>query len=435
MDVFTIRENDLYAEELKMTELAERFGTPLYVMSETLMRSRFAEIKKDFLDKYRSYNATGRDGVFAAYAGKAFLPKAMCRLVKEEGFCLDVVSAGELRTALSCGFPAERIGYHGNNKSYAELDEAIEAGIGRLIVDGLDEIDIVIKLAEGHGKKQAVLFRVSPDVSADTHAHISTGKRDSKFGIPMDENILYPLIQKAIESPHVVFRGLHFHIGSQIQSSEPYIEATGKVLDIICEIKKRFGADVEEMIIGGGFGIRYTKDEERKPFSYYLDPVMKKVKEFCEKKGITPPDVGIEPGRSIVGDAGVTLYTVGSVKAIPGGTTYVSIDGGMSDNIRPALYGAKYEAMIANKAGEPASGKVTVCGKLCETGDRLIDGAELASAERGDTLCVFTTGAYGYSMANNYNKTPKPAVVFISGEGAKVVVRRQSIEDMTANEI
>ena len=435
MDVFTVKRNDLYVEGLKMTELAQRFGTPLYVMSETLMRARFGEIRESFLNKYRAYNAEGRKGAFAAFAGKAFLPKAMCRIVEEEGFYLDVVSAGEFYTAVSSDFPTERICFHGNNKSFAELDEAIGAGLGRLIIDGLDELDIVCKIAESHGKKQTILFRITPEVSADTHAHITTGNRDSKFGVPMDEGILYPIIEKAIENPNVDLAGLHFHIGSQIFDVKPYMEAVDRALEIILETERRFAWPMKELIIGGGFGIRYTKNEERKAYSYYLDPVMKRVKEFCDEYGIAAPDVGIEPGRSIVGDAGVTLYTIGSVKKIPGGTTFVSIDGGMSDNIRPALYGAVYEAAIANKADGPTTEKVTVCGKLCESGDKIIDGIELAHAERGDILCVFSTGAYGYSMANNYNKTPKPAVILVAGENTKEIVRRQSLEAMTADEI
>ena len=435
MDIFTVKGNELYIEGLRMTELAERFGTPLHVISETLIRGHIAEIKRDFTEKYLAYNGESRQGAFAAYAGKAFLPRAMCRLICEEGLCLDVVSAGEFYTAVSCGFPTERIVYHGNNKSFKELEEAVSAGAGRLVADGLDELDTISEIAAKHGKKQGVLFRITPEVTADTHAHITTGSRDSKFGIPLDEEILYPLIGGAIENPNIDFKGLHFHIGSQLFDSRPYLEAVDRALEIIAETHRRFSCAVEELIIGGGFGIRYTKEDERLPYSYYLDPVMQKVKDFCGQRGLAAPDVGIEPGRSIVGDAGVTLYTIGNIKQIPGGTKYISIDGGMSDNIRPALYAAKYEAVIANKAADTALEKVTVCGKLCESGDRIIEGAELAAAARGDILCVFSTGAYGYSMSNNYNKTPKPAVVFVSGSEAREVVRRQTIEAMIADEV
>ena len=466
-NIFSVRDGELYIEELKAEALAKDFGTPLFVYSETLIRSRLAEIRRDFLDKY--------PGTFAAYAGKAFLTPAMCRIVDEEGFCLDVVSAGELYTARRAGFPEERISYHGNNKTCEELDAAIgggagcaggtggtisggaggaigggtggtiggagdagcteNGGVGRIAIDGLDELDIIESLAEKYGRQQAVLFRITPEVGAGAHAHVTTGKRDSKFGVPIDDHIIYPLIGRAIHSPNILFKGLHFHIGSQIFDFSPYLEATKKALEVIGEIHRRFGYSVPELVVGGGFGIRYTGDEERKPYAWFMDPVMELINNFCADRGLSPPRVGIEPGRSIVGDAGVTLYTVGAVKQIPGGTLYVSIDGGMSDNIRPALYGAEYEAVIANKAGDIPSKKATVCGKLCESGDRIIEDVYLAGPERGDILCVFATGAYGYSMASNYNKLPKPAVVFVRGSEANLVVRRQTLGAMTEDEL
>jgi len=449
--IFTVRDGELYIEELKAERLAKEFGTPLFVYSETLIRSRFAEIRRDFLDRY--------PGAFAAYAGKAFLTPVMCRIVDEEGFYLDVVSAGELFTARRAGFPAERISYHGNNKTYEELDAAIgggtggsenggtggsensgeggseNGGVGRIVVDGLDELGIIENLAEKYSRQQAVLFRITPEVGAGAHAHVTTGKRDSKFGVPIDDHIIYPLIERAIHSPNIIFKGLHFHIGSQIFEVDPYLEAAGKALDIISEVYRRFNYTVPELVVGGGFGIRYTGDEERKPYAWFMDPIMELINNFCAERNISPPCIGIEPGRSIVGDAGVTLYTSGAVKQIPGGTLYVSIDGGMSDNIRPALYGAEYEAVIANKAGEIPSKKATVCGKLCESGDRIIEDIYLAAPERGDILCVFTTGAYGYSMASNYNKLPKPAVVLVRGGAANLIVRRQTLEAMTENEL
>jgi len=426
-NIFSVVDGELCIEGLKAADLAAQFGTPLYVYSETMIRGRFAEIKRDFTDKY--------PGAFAAYAGKAFLTPAMCRIVDEEGSHLDVVSGGELYTALRAGFPPENIGFHGNNKTYEELDEAIGAGVGRIIIDGLDETDIISGLAEKHGRQQAVLFRITPDVNAGAHAHITTGRHDSKFGIPLDGGYLFPLIEKAIESPNLIFNGLHFHIGSQIFDVTPYLEAADKALEVIGQIHERFGYTVPELIIGGGFGIRYIEGEERMPYSYFMDPVMEKIRDHYVSNGLTPPSVGIEPGRSIVGDAGVTLYTAGTVKQVPGGTRYVSIDGGMSDNIRPCLYGAEYEAVVANKAGEIPSEKVTICGKLCETGDRIIDGAYLAPVERGDVICVFATGAYGYSMSSNYNKIPRPAVVFVRDGEARLAVRRQTLAAMTADEL
>jgi diaminopimelate decarboxylase len=435
--VFYVRDGALYIEGVRASDLAHKYGTPLYVYSNRVIRDHFAEIRHDFLDRYRQRDGLTDDraGAYAAYAAKAFLTPVMCRIVAEEGFLLDVVSGGEFYTAITAGFPAAQIKYHGNNKTIPELEEAIGAGVGRIVVDGLDELSLIEEIAEKAGRIQPVLFRITPEVSAGAHDHITTGRRDSKFGIPMDEDILYPLVGRAIESPHVHFLGLHFHVGSQLFDASPYLEATEKTLGVINEINRRFAYTVPELCIGGGFGIRYTWTEERQPYAAFTGPVVTLVNSFCAAHGLIPPDIGIEPGRSIVGDAGVTLYTVGSIKQIPGGPKYVSIDGGMSDNIRPALYGAVYEATLADKADDPDKETVTVCGKLCESGDRIIDGAALAKAERGDILCVFSTGAYGYSMASNYNKIPKAAVVLVDGEEATLIVRRQTYEEMLAPEI
>ncbi|MDR0876365.1 MAG: diaminopimelate decarboxylase [Clostridiales Family XIII bacterium] len=437
--VFYVRDGALYIEGVRASDLAKKYGTPLYVYSNRMIRERFAEIRRDFLDRYSRNDGLGDDraGAYAAYAAKAFLTPVMCRIVAEEGFLLDVVSGGEFFTAIQAGFPADRIKYHGNNKTIQELEEAIGAGVGRIVIDGLDELFIIEEIAERAGRIQPVLFRITPEVSAGAHDHITTGRRDSKFGVPMDEDVLYPLVGRAVESPHIHFLGLHFHVGSQLFDPAPYIEATGKALGVIDEINRRFAYSVPELCIGGGFGIRYTRAEERQPYAAFTGPVVALVNSYCEERGLIPPDIGIEPGRSIVGDAGVTLYTVGSIKQIPDGPKYVSIDGGMSDNIRPALYGAVYEAMLADKAAAKAADKetVTICGKLCESGDRIIDGASLAKAERGDILCVFSTGAYGYSMASNYNKIPKAAACLVDGEEARLIVRRQTYEEMIAPEI
>ncbi|GHU61735.1 diaminopimelate decarboxylase [Clostridia bacterium] len=435
--VFYVRDGALYIEGVKAGDLARKYGTPLYVYSNRVIRGRFAEIRHSFLERYGKYDglADDRAGAYAAYAAKAFLTPAMCRIVEEEGFLLDVVSGGEFYTAITAGFPADRIKYHGNNKLIPELEEAIGAGVGRIVVDGLDELDIIEEIAEKAGRIQPVLFRITPEVSAGAHDHITTGRRDSKFGIPMDEDVLYPLVGRAIESPQVHFLGLHFHIGSQLFDPAPYLEATEKALGVIDEINRRFAYTVPELCIGGGFGIRYVGTEERLPYASFTEPVVALVNSYCAEHGLISPDIGIEPGRSIVGDAGVTLYTVGSIKQIPDGPKYISIDGGMSDNIRPALYGAVYEATLVDKASNPDKETVTICGKLCESGDRIIDGASLAKAERGDILCVFSTGAYGYSMASNYNKIPKAAVCLVDGEEASLLVRRQTYEEMIASEI
>ena len=426
-DIFEVIDGVLYIEGANTVELAKKYGTPLQVFSKKSITDRCREIKKDFVDKYPNAKA--------AYAAKAFFTPKLCKIIEEEGLWLDVVSGGEFYTAMKAGFPAEKIKYHGNNKTSIELVEAIERGVETIIVDALDEVEMIEEICAEMDKKVKVVFRITPEVSAGAHHHITTGKRDSKFGIPMDEDILYPQIEKAIKSEHIEYDGLHYHIGSQIFENDEYLEATEHALNVVREIKSRFNHETKELIIGGGFGIKYTDGEERQPYSFFLDPVMDMVNKFCEAEGLELPVVGIEPGRSIVGEGGITLYTVGSIKQIPDSTKYVSIDGGMSDNIRPALYEAEYEAVLANKADAPATDVVTICGKLCETGDRIIDGAKLAEASRNDILCVFATGAYGYAMSNNYNKMPKLAVVLVDDGQDSVLVKRQSYEDMISCEL
>jgi len=426
--VFSIKGGQLYIEGVSAAALAKEYGTPLYVYSKREIFSRINELREDFLLRY-----PGKAAV--SYAGKAFLTPAFAALIASEGLNIDVTSGGELFTALKGGVSAEKIKFHGNNKTPAELEEAVSAGVGRIVIDAEDELELIEEICTRLGKKQNVLFRITPEVSAGAHAHIMTGKRDSKFGIPMDEGVLFPLIERAIASERLDFLGFHFHIGSQLFEAEPYVEALERVLPLLAEVKKRFGAAVCELVIGGGFGARYVEGDERKTYSYFLDPIMKRLAEFCTANATEQPVVGIEPGRSIVAEAGVSLYTVGSIKQIPGGKKYIAVDGGMSDNIRPALYSAKYEAILANKANALQDEIATICGKLCESGDRLIDDAKIAKARRGDILCIFSTGAYGYAMASNYNKNTKAAVVLVDGEKSELLVRRQTYADMLAQEL
>jgi diaminopimelate decarboxylase len=271
-------------------------------------------------------------------------------------------------------------------------------------------------------------------VDAHTHDFISTGKKDSKFGFPLQREILFPHLQNAIDSPYLTLKGIHFHIGSQLHDNATHLAALSAALCIYRDVKEKLGYLLEDLNIGGGFGIHYTEEDDVKPYSYFLDPVMAEVSRFCAEAGLPEPTIVIEPGRSIVGEAGLTLYRVGSIKTIEGVRKYVSVDGGMSDNIRPALYGAKYECVLAEKTDEPKEDVVTICGKLCETGDKLINDAKIASASRGDLLAVFSTGAYGYSMASNYNKNPIPGVVLIDRGVPKQIVRRQTLEDLIRNE-
>lgn len=422
-----IKNGTLYIDGCNALKLAEQFGTPLFVMSETKISEKCREIRDTFLHKYEKTRA--------AYAAKAFLTLSMCKIIEREGLCIDVVSGGELYTAIKAKFPAEKIEFNGNNKTLEEIELAIDYNIGRIIVDGLDELDLIEKVCREKGKKVNILYRITPGVKSDSHDYIVTGKKDSKFGIPLDDDIIFPAIEKAVKSEYVFFMGFHFHVGSQLHDNASHLKALETSLKLIKETKERYGYVTPEINIGGGYGIRYTNSDDAKPYSYFLDPMMERIDNFSRELNITRPEVVIEPGRSIVGEAGTTLYTVGTIKDIPGIRKYVSVDGGMTDNIRPALYQAKYEALIANKADEPKTDTVTICGKCCESGDVLIKDAQLAPSERGDILAIFSTGAYGYSMASNYNKNTLPAIVLVKEGNAQVMVKRQSYDDMLKNEL
>lgn len=422
-----IKDNVFYFDGCNTLELAKKYGTPLYVYSENDIISRCNELKECFVDRYRN--------VRVAYASKAFLSTYMCKIIEREGFCLDVVSGGELYIALRANFPAERIEFNGNNKLYSEIELAIDNNIGRIIVDSLDELDIIEEICKHKGKVVNILFRVTPGVNINSHDYIATGKKDSKFGIPLDEDVIFPYVNKAINSSYVNFLGFHFHIGSQLHDNKPYLVALETSLKLVMEIKSRYNYSISELNVGGGFGIRYLDDEIRKPFTYFINPIMDRINEFFKQNSMPTPTVVIEPGRSIVGEAGITLYTVGSIKNIKGVRTYISVDGGMTDNIRPALYNASYEALIANKANDNKTDKYTICGKCCESGDILIKDIKLSTPKAGDILIVFSTGAYCYSMASNYNKNPIPAVVLINRGKSKLIIKRQSYDDLLINDV
>lgn len=415
------KQGTLFFDGCDVTELARKYGTPLYVYSESVIESHFEELRRDFLDRW--------PGSRVAYAAKAFCTLGMCRLVRRAGLCIDVVSGGELHTALAAGFPPERIEFNGNNKLPQELELAISAGVGRIIVDGAGELERIERLCAAMDRRVAVLLRITPGVKADSHDYIVTGKKDSKFGFPLDEDVLYPAVKRAMDAPHVDFLGFHFHIGSQLFDRVPYIQAAEAMLDVVGQVRERFGVTVSELNLGGGFGITYT-DEERKPFRYYLDPMLEHIGARFDQWKEPRPAVVIEPGRSIVGDAGMTLYTVGEIKEIKGVRKYVCVDGGMSDNIRPALYQAVYRGVLANKMDAEDREQVTVCGKCCEAGDILVRDISLPPAERGDIFAQFCTGAYGYAMASNYNNNPVPAVVLVSRGRDELMVRRQSYDDI-----
>lgn len=407
-------------------ELAKKYGTPLYVLSEEIIKERCREIKVDFLEKYKNTKA--------AYASKAFLTMAMCKIIQREGLGLDVVSGGELYTAIKAGFPMDRVMFHGNNKSYDEIEMAIQNDVGRIIVDHIDEIYMMEEIAEKMNKTVKILIRVTPGIGGNTHKYITTGQKDSKFGIPLDNEIINEVVSKAMKSRHIELLGFHFHIGSNLFENNSYIIAVQTVMKLFKRLKDDFGFIAKELNTGGGFGIYYTKNDCIKPLKYFTDSIMETVYNCCDSFDLAIPTVIIEPGRWIVGEAGITLYTIGTVKEIPNLRTYVSVDGGLPDNPRPALYSAKYEAVIANKCNIKPDRLVTIAGKCCETGDILIWDLKVPEVKRGDTLAVLSTGAYNYSMANNYNKIPRPAVLLLTKNGEKIIVERETYEDLLKNE-
>ena len=408
-------------------ELAKKYGTPLYVMSEDFIVDRCREIRKDFLEKY--------DNTMAVYASKAFLTKEMARIIKREGLGMDVVSGGELYTAMEVDFPMDRVVFHGNNKLVDEIEMAIKNNVGRIVVDNIRELDIIEDIASKYGKRVNILFRVSPGVDAHTHKYIQTGQVDSKFGIPLDDDAIRTAVKKAMNCKHIDLKGFHFHIGSQIHENESYILAVRKMVELMKELKEDIGFITKEFNTGGGYGIQYKGDENRKNLAFYTDAIMNTLEDECNRHSVQRPFVIIEPGRWIVGEAGITLYTIGTIKEIPGTRTYVSVDGGMTDNPRPSLYQAKYDAVVANKYGEEPVKKVTVAGKCCESGDILIWDLEVPEIEPGDILAVLSTGAYNYSMASNYNRIPKPAVVMVSRGKDRLIVKRETYEDILRNEL
>ena len=422
-----IEGNNLIIGGIKAKDLAKDYGTPLYVMDEQLLIDNCRDHVKYF--KVNSENNR------VAFAGKAFLTLEMCRLIEREGLYLDVVSGGELYTAYKANFPMEKIYFHGNNKTLEEIEFGIKLGVGRFIVDNLWEMTKINEISEKYNKVQKVYLRLTPGIEAHTHEYIKTGQIDSKFGFAPVGNIIMDAIKKALELENIELVGLHCHIGSQIFETEPFADAAEVMINFINNIRQETGHMIEELDLGGGFGIYYSEGDKPKETKEYCDTILNRVNEVCNKLSLKKPILTIEPGRSIVANAGTTLYTIGSIKEIPGVRKYLAIDGGMTDNIRPALYEAKYEALIANKASGNIESKVTVAGKCCESGDILLQDINLQEAESGDILAVLSTGAYGFSMSSGYNKNLRPAVVFVRNGEAKVVCKRQSYEELLINEI
>ena len=417
-----VKNGRLWVGGVDMVELARVQGTALYVMDEASIRQQL----RDYVKWTRFHWAD----VDVVYAGKAFMSLAMLKIVAEEDCCLDVSSGGELAFARRAGFPMERIYVHGNNKTDLELNECLDAGVGRIVVDSFEEMERLSALAEARGTQQRILIRVTPGVEADTHDFIMTGAEDSKFGFGMNEGLAMRAVKRALELPGLDLAGLHMHIGSQIFALLSFSKAIEVIVHFMDDIRAETGWVVRELDTGGGLGIAYGLPDEPSTIKEYGKVIVDGIKEHAEAHGLPVPKMAVEPGRSIVANAGVTLYTVGSVKEIPNIRTYVAVDGGMSDNIRTSLYDAHYEALIANKADQPRTMVATIAGKHCESGDIVVTDAPLQAVEVGDIVCVCATGAYCQSMSSNYNKQVRPAVVMVKDGEARVIVRRETYDDL-----
>ncbi len=409
------------------TELAAKFGTPLYVVDEALVRQR----AREYMEAFRASGLKFQ----VAYASKAFCVMAMCRIADEEGLSLDVVSDGELHTALQAGFPAERIHFHGNNKTPFEIEMAIDAKIGCFVVDNFVELHLLNEIAGQKGQKVKVLFRVTPGVEAHTHEYISTGQTDSKFGFDLGNGSAFRAISEAMQLENLEILGIHSHIGSQIFEVEGFKMAVEKVAGFAVQVRDELKLTFKVVNLGGGFGIRYVDGDTPLPVAQYVKAITDSVKTSFGNAGYPLPEIWVEPGRSIVGEAGTTLYTIGTMKDIPGVRKYIAVDGGMTDNPRPALYDSRYEAIVANRADEKPEEVVSVAGKCCESGDMLIWDISLPKVEPGDILAVTCTGAYNYAMASNYNRIRRPSVVFVKDGQADVVVKRETLENIVGLDV
>lgn len=403
-------------------DLAKEFGTPLYIYDEQMLRHQCREFVDRFSGRYPD--------TVVCYAAKAFLNQAMAKLVMEQGLGLDVVSLGEFAIAQSVGFPPERIYFHGNNKLAEELSHTLDADIGRVVVDNLHELRLVDSVARERNKCQEILLRLTPNVDPHTHKFTTTGVLDSKFGFPISTGQAEEAVEEALALRGVSLLGLHFHLGSPIPETEPFESALEVVLEFARHMKQKHDFDMVELSVGGGFPVSYTVEDAHPDPGVYADAIISTLSNLLLKKSLMPPRLIIEPGRAISARAGVALYTVGSLKEIPGVRRFVCVDGGMSDNIRPPLYDARYEALVANRATQPDIHTVTIAGKLCESGDILVKDIQLPRVALGDVLAVPVCGAYCIPMSSNYNATPRPAIVFVDRGHSRVVRRRETLDDL-----
>jgi len=405
-----------------VAKLAVKFGTPLYIFDEVTLRGTCAEFRKEFGRRYADS--------LVIYAAKAFLNRALARIFKQEGLGLDVVSGGELSIAKSADFPMDKVYFHGNNKLREEIELAIGWGIGRIVVDNLHELSLVNEVARKAKVSQDILLRLTPGIDAHTHKYITTGVIDSKFGLPIATGQAEEALVEALSASNLRLRGLHVHLGSLIFSVEPYQKAIGIVFQFAAEMRDKHGFELHEFSPGGGFAVQYTQDTPAPDIAYFARAISATIKPKSKELGLKPPRLIVEPGRAIVGRAGVAIYRVGAIKDIPGVRKYVAVDGGMADNIRPALYGSRYEAIVANKANEEALERVNIVGKFCESGDVLVKDAVIPRVIPGDIIAIPVSGAYCLSIASNYNASLKPAIILVKDSKARLIRRRESYNDL-----
>ena len=408
-----------------VTALAAEFGTPLYLYDEITLRAKCREFRTEFEKRYPE--------VQIIYASKAYSHAVLLRLVQEEGLGLDVVSEGELGIAAAAKFPMDKVYFHGNNKSVRELEMALRLRVGRIVVDNFQELEMLDKLTSEPGVNQDVLLRMTPGVDPHTHRYTSTGSMDSKFGFPLP--LKEEAVVRALKIKGLNVTGLHFHIGSLIFEPKPYVESVKSVLKFAAEMRKKYDLELREFDTGGGFAVQYTLDQPAPPIADFAEQITATVKKECRQLGLQLPKLIIEPGREIVAQAGVAVYTVGTVKQIPAVRTYVAVDGGMGDNVCPAMYGEKMEAVLANRMRARSAGKVTICGKFCESGDILIRDLDMPKTAPGDTLAIAVSGAYSIPESMNYNAFFKPPVILVNNGKAKLIRRRETLADITKCDI
>jgi len=424
---FSINESgNLAFDQCELIKLAQKYGTPCYIFSESIIRNRCRQYTSAFSKRNVDFEVI--------YAGKAFLVKAMCNILKEEGLSLDISSGGELYTALSAGFPPKKIFFHGNNKTKKEIEYAIKEKIGTMMVDNEYELYLINQIAENLDMKAGVILRVTPGVDTHTHQYIQTGQVDSKFGISIDR--VPDFMERVLSLKNIIYRGLHCHIGSQIFDLSPYVLSIKAMVKLMKQIKDLWGIDTPNLNLGGGLGVKYLKSDQPPSIEKFVNLIVDNLIKEIGKNNLAMPRILVEPGRSIVAEAGVSLYSIGAIKEIPGIRKYFIVDGGMADNPRPILYGAKYEAVLVNKVNSNlAEEMITIAGKCCESGDILIKDLKLPSASVGDLLAVFTTGAYHYSMSSNYNRLPRPPVILTNQGKNDLMVKRETYRDIARNDV